>query len=90
MKVIMYGLLTHTLHVQGPKSPEVVALARQIGAYAVRGNHDDSSLLSYYKWADHQPGKGTKTMPGTGSEVHKHSISMRHGYLHHPFKLSTN
>ena len=29
---------------QGPKSAETVALARGMGAWAVRGNHDDSAL----------------------------------------------
>ncbi|GAQ84639.1 hypothetical protein KFL_001980220 [Klebsormidium nitens] len=48
---------------KGPKSPEVVALARDIGAYAVRGNHDDSSLASYYKWANYRSGKGGKQKP---------------------------
>lgn len=32
---------------KGPHSAEVVAEARRLGAYAVRGNHDDSALAAY-------------------------------------------
>ncbi len=34
---------------KGPKSAEVVRLAREIGAYCVRGNHDEISLFEWQK-----------------------------------------
>lgn len=35
---------------KGPKSAEVVRLAMQLGAYAVRGNHDEVSLFAWQKY----------------------------------------
>lgn len=44
---------------KGPKSAQVVKLAREIGAYCVRGNHEEVSLAEWQKF---------KTDPSTMSE----------------------
>jgi bis(5'-nucleosyl)-tetraphosphatase (symmetrical) len=43
--VILVGDLVN----KGPYSAEVIALVRKIGAYCVRGNHDEAALAEFYK-----------------------------------------
>ena len=43
--VILVGDLVN----KGPYSAEVIALVRKIGAYCVRGNHDEAALEEFYK-----------------------------------------
>eukprot|EP00897_Mesotaenium_endlicherianum_P004269 jgi/Mesen1/3870/ME000207S02871 len=46
--VVLVGDLVN----KGPKSAQVVQLARELGVYAVRGNHDDSALAAYASLPD--------------------------------------